>query len=208
LVRHDRCGLDALIVGAPVDDGLLDLFAVEVFGYSALGEGGYFGVGGEAEADVLVDGEGVDEAELIFREEVGEAKLLFEADEAVLVLEGVAAEDSSHDEKHDRHDDPPEVHVGEAGPAVDGGVDREDQVQQQHGQDEEVKRRVESRVVLERLWLSHSSDDRAVFVSLRIGETIGAVFPGKTASKFILPRTPTGKLLPLLLGEIVCIRVR
>jgi hypothetical protein len=27
-----------------------------------------------------------------------------------------------------------------------------------------VKRRVESRVVLERLWLSHSSDDRAVFV--------------------------------------------
>jgi hypothetical protein len=27
-----------------------------------------------------------------------------------------------------------------------------------------VKCRVESRVVLERLWLSHSSDDRAVFV--------------------------------------------
>ena len=49
----------------------------------------------------------------------------------------------------------------EAGPAVDGGVDGEDQVEQQQRQQEEVKLRVESRVVLERLWLSHSSDDSA-----------------------------------------------
>ena len=153
--------LDALVVGAPSDNSLLDLLAVQVFGDGALGEGGDFGVGGEAEADVLIDGEGVDEAELVFGEKVGEAKLLFETDEAVLVLEGVAAKDSSHDEEHDRHDDPPQVHVGKVGPAVDGRVDGEDQVQQQHRQDEEVKRRVEARVILEGLWLSHSSDDSA-----------------------------------------------
>ena len=62
-LRSTVCfSLDAVVVGAPVGDGLLDLFAVEVFGYGALGEGGYFGVGGEAQAYELVDGEGLDEA--------------------------------------------------------------------------------------------------------------------------------------------------
>jgi hypothetical protein len=151
--------LYAVVVRAPVGDTLLDLLAVEVFGYGALGEGGDFGVGGEAEAYELVDGEGVDEAELVFREEVGEAELLFEADEAVLVLEPVAAEDAGHDEEQDRHDDPPQVHGDVAGPGVDGRVDREDQIQQQRRQDEEVKRRVEARVIFERLQLGHSCDD-------------------------------------------------
>ena len=170
-----------MVVGAPGDDGLLDLFAIEVLGDGALGEGGDFGVGGEAETNELVDGEGVDEAELIFGEEVSKAELLFEADKAVLVLERVAAKEAGHDEEHERHDNPPEVHVGEAGPAVDGFVDGEDEVQQQDRQDEEVKRRVEARVVLERLWLSHSSDDRADFVSLRTGWALGGVFFGKMA---------------------------
>jgi len=161
LVGHHRCELDALVVGAPGSDGLLDLLAVEVFGDGAVGEGGYFGVGGEAEANELVDGEGVDEAELVFRQEVGEAELFFEADEAVLVLEGVAAEDAGHDEEQDRHHDPPQVDVDAAGPGVDGRVDREDEVQQQHRQDEEVKRRVEARVIFERLRLSHRCDDSA-----------------------------------------------
>jgi hypothetical protein len=156
--------LDALVVGAPVGDGFLDLLAGEVFGDGALSEGGDFGVGGETEADVLVDGEGVDEAELIFGEEVGEAKLLFQTDETVLVLEGVAAAEAGQDEQHDRHHDPPEALVPVDGPVVDGPVDREDEVQQQHRQDEEMKRRVESRVVFERLWLSHSDDDSAGWV--------------------------------------------
>jgi len=67
---------DALVVGAPVEDGLLDLLAVKVLGDSALGEGDYFGVGGETQPDELVGGEGFDQAELIIIDEVGEAKLL------------------------------------------------------------------------------------------------------------------------------------
>jgi len=68
---------------------------------------------------------------LIIVDEVGEAKLLFETDEAVLILERVAAGEAGHAKKHDRHDDPPEVHVGEAGPAVDGRVDGDDQIEQE-----------------------------------------------------------------------------
>ncbi len=75
-----------MIVGAPCGNGLLDLLAGQIFGDGSLGEGGDFGVGGEAEADVLIDGEGIDEAELLFVEEVGEAQLFFEADEAVLIF--------------------------------------------------------------------------------------------------------------------------
>jgi len=90
--------------------------------------------------------------------------LLFETDETVLVLDGVAAEEFGHGKDHDRHDDPPEVGVGEAGPGVDGGVDREEEVQQQQRNDEEVERWVAARVVLEGLWLCHSSDDSARLV--------------------------------------------
>lgn len=39
---------DALVVGAPVDDGLLDGLGVHVFGEGSVGEVGEFGVGGEA----------------------------------------------------------------------------------------------------------------------------------------------------------------
>ena len=153
-----------MVIGAPVDDGLFDLFAVEVLDDGALGEGGDFGVGGEAQADELVDGEGFDETELIVVEEVGETKLLFETDEAVLVLESVAAGEAGHAEEHDCHDDPPQVSVHVAGPGMDGRVDCEDQIQQQQRYQNEVKLRVESRVVLEGLWLSHSSDDSAGWV--------------------------------------------
>ena len=134
---------------------MLDLLAVEVFGDGALGEGGYFGVGGETEADELVDGEGVDEVELIFGEQVGEAELLFEADEAILVLERVAAEDAGHGEEHERDHDQPQVDEDVVGPSVDDHVDGKDYIEQEHGCDEEVERRVEARVVLERLWLCH-----------------------------------------------------
>ncbi len=153
-----------MVVGAPGGDGLLDLLAVEVFGGGALGEGGYFGVGGEAEADELVDGEGIDEVELVFVEEVGEAELFFEANEAVLIFEGVSAGDAGHEEEDDGHDDPPEMGVGEAWPGVDGGVDGGDEVEQQQGHQDEVERGVEARVVLERLRHRHRSDDSAGWV--------------------------------------------
>ena len=154
-------GLDAVVVGAPGGDELLDLLAVEVFGDGAVGQGGYFGVGGEAEADELVDGEGVEEAELVFGEKVGEAELLFEADKAFVVLEGVGAKEAGHGEEDDRHQDHPQVDDDVVGPGVHGHEDGEDHVEEQQRRDEEVKGWVEARVVLERLWLSHSCDDNA-----------------------------------------------
>ena len=140
---------------------MLDLFAGEVFGYGALGQGGNFGVRGEAQADELIDGQGVDEVELVFGEKVGEAELLFEADDAVLIFESIAAREAGQDEENDGHDDPPEVAVSEEGPGVDGRVDCEAEIQEEKRKDEEVKGRIEARVVLEGLRLSHSSDDSA-----------------------------------------------
>ena len=72
---------------------------VEVFGDGAAGEGGELGVGGEAQGDVLVDGEGVERPSWSSGSEGGEAELLFEADDAVLVLEGVAAGEVDHAER-------------------------------------------------------------------------------------------------------------
>ena len=42
-----------------------------------------------------------------------------------------------------------------AGPSVNCGIDGKDEVEQQHWQDEEVKRRIEASVVLKSLWGSH-----------------------------------------------------
>ena len=49
--------LDAVVVGAPVGDGLFDGFGFELLGEGAVGEGGDLFVGGEAEGDELADGE-------------------------------------------------------------------------------------------------------------------------------------------------------
>ena len=93
--------------------------------------------------------------ELVGREEGGEAKALFEADDAVLHFEGTAAGDACHDEEDDGHDDPPEMCVLVAGPVVNGDVDAEDEVEQEHGQEKEVKGRIEAGVVLEVLRSGH-----------------------------------------------------
>ncbi len=80
-----------MIVGAPVDDALLDGFGFEVLGEGFADEGGELGVGGEAEGDELGDGELVDVGAVLGGEQRGEAETLFEADDAVLHLEGAAA---------------------------------------------------------------------------------------------------------------------
>ena len=49
---------DAAVVFAPGDDGCLDLLFGELFADSAAGERGQLRVGGEAQADVLAQGEG------------------------------------------------------------------------------------------------------------------------------------------------------
>jgi hypothetical protein len=150
--------LDAVVVGAPGYDGLLDLFGVEVFGDGAGGKCGDFGVGGEAQGDELIEGELVDDAELTFGQQVGEAELFFEADDAVLVLEGVATRLAGKDKEKDRHGYPPEMVmvIGRPGvPGADGRVDGEREVEEQHRDEEEVEEWVEARVVFEVLRLGH-----------------------------------------------------
>ena len=118
-------------------------------------EGGELGVGGETEGDELLDGELVDVGAVGGGEERGDAETLFEADDAVLHFDGAAASDACQDEEDDGHDDPPEMESPVGRPMVDGGVDGEDEVDQEQGQNEEVKGRVEAGVVLEVLRGGH-----------------------------------------------------
>jgi hypothetical protein len=146
---------DAVIVGAPVDDALLDGLGFEVLGQGFADQGWEFGVGGEAESDELFDGELVNVGAVFGGEECGEAETLFEADDAVLHFGGAAASDAGHDKKDDGHRNPPEMGVGVPRPCVHGGVDGEDEVEQKHGQDEEMKERVPAFVVFDVLWSGH-----------------------------------------------------
>jgi hypothetical protein len=149
--------LDALVIGTPVDDGFLDGLGIHVLGEGAVGEVGELGVGGEAEGDELGDGELVDVGAVGGGEECLEAETLFEADDAVLGFERVVAGETSYQEKDDGHDDPPEIGVLVGGPAVDGDVDGEDEIEDQQRDDDEVKGRMEARVVFEVLWGGHTA---------------------------------------------------
>jgi hypothetical protein len=141
-------GLDAVVVGAPVGDAFLDGFRLEVLSEGLADEGGELGVGSEAEGDELFGGELVDVGAVFGGKERGETETLFDADDAVLDLEGIFPAEASHEEEDDGHDDPPEMSVRVARPLVNGAVDGEDEVEQEYGQDEEVKGRMEARVVL------------------------------------------------------------
>jgi hypothetical protein len=146
-----------VVVATPVDDALLDGFGFEVLSEGFADQGRELGVGGEAESDELLNAELVNVSAIFGGQESGEAETLFEADDAVLHFDGAAASDARHDEEDDGHSDPPEKESPVGGPVVDGEVDGEDEVEQKHGQDEEVKGWIEARVVLEvlRSWHWH-----------------------------------------------------
>jgi hypothetical protein len=148
-ITDDDRRLDAVVVGAPVDDAGFDGLGLEVLGEGFVDEVGNFGVGGEAEGDELTGGELVDVGAVGGWEERGEAEALFEADDAVLHLHGAFARDAGHDEEYDGHDDPPDMFVAVGGPSVDGDVDGEDEIEGEEGDDEEVKGGVEAGVVLD-----------------------------------------------------------
>ena len=138
-----------MVVASPVDDALLDGLGFEVLGESLADEGGEFVVGGEAEGDELLDRELIDVGAIFGRKKCVEAQTLFEADDAVLRDEGSVPGAAGHDEEDYGHRDPPEMKSPVLGPVVDGDVDGEDEVEQKHGQNEEVKGWIEARVVLE-----------------------------------------------------------
>ena len=144
-----------MVVGAPVDDALLDGLGFEVLGQGFADEGWELGVGGEAERDELRDGELVDVGAVFGGEESCKAETLFETDDAVLHFDGPAASDAGHDEEDDGHGDPPEMSVFVAGPGVHGGIYGEDEVEQEQGQHEEMKERIPARIVFVVLWGGH-----------------------------------------------------
>jgi hypothetical protein len=146
-----------VVVASPVDDAFLDGLGFEVLGEGSVSQGGEFVVGGKAECDELFDRELIDMGTILGWKECVEAQALFEADDTVLDAEGAVSCAAGHDEEDDGHCDPPEMESPVLGPVVDGDVNREDEVEQKHGQDEEVKGWIEARVVLEvlRSWHWH-----------------------------------------------------
>ncbi len=154
-------GLDAVVVSAPVDDALFDSFRFEVLGEGLAEERGKFIIGGEAERNELLDAELVDVDAIFGRQECVEAEAFFEANDAVLRDEGAVTTALGDHEDDEGHEDPPQEKSTVLGPVVNGDVDGEDEVQQKHGQNEEVKGRIEAAVVLEVLWGRHWSPLRS-----------------------------------------------
>jgi hypothetical protein len=144
-----------VVVSAPADDAFLDGLGFEVLGECPADKGGEFVVGGKAESDELPDRELIDVGAIFGWKECVEAQALFEADDSILCPESLGSGDTGHHEEDDGHDNPPEEKNAVLGPVVDGDVDGEDQVEQEHGQDKEMKGRIEARVVLEVLWSGH-----------------------------------------------------
>ena len=122
-----------MVVGAPVDDGLLDGLWLHVFGKGSVGECGELVVGGEAESDELTDGELVNVGTLLSGEECAETKAFLESDDAILNLERAIPQAKSHQYEDDGHDDPPEENSPVIGPVVNGDVDGEDDVEKENG---------------------------------------------------------------------------
>ena len=147
--------LDAVVVGAPVGDVLLDGFGFEVLGDGLVDEGGKFRVRGEAEGDDLLDVELLDVGEVGWWEEAGEAEVLFEADDAVLDFQVVDAGLRGEDEECSGDDDPPEMKVAMMMPVKDGDGDHDNEIDDEDGKDEEVHGRIDATVILEALGCGH-----------------------------------------------------
>jgi len=126
-IRGGLCSSDAEVVGAPGLNAGFDLLFGEVLAEGTFGEGGELGVGGEAEGDELALGEGVGGG--VGHAESGEAETLFEADEAVLCLEGGVAGVAGDEEESDGEDDPEDGEVDVPGVILDRVEDGETQVQ-------------------------------------------------------------------------------
>jgi hypothetical protein len=149
------CLLDAVVVGAPVDDVLFDGFGFEALGDGFVDEGGKLGVGGETESDDLLDVELLDVGVVVGWKERGEAKGLFEADDAVLDFEVVDAGLHGENDESGRDGDPPEMKVAVMMPVMNGDRDGDEEIDEKDRKDEEVHRGIETAVVFVALGCGH-----------------------------------------------------
>lgn len=147
--------LDAVVVGAPVGDVLLDGFGFEALGDGFVDEGGKLGVGGEAEGDDLLDVELLDVGEIGWWEEAGETEVLFEANDAILHLEVVDTGLCGENDEGGGDDDPPEMKRAVFVPVMDGEVDGDEEVDDEYGEDEEVHGWIGAAVIFEALRCGH-----------------------------------------------------
>jgi hypothetical protein len=148
--------LDAVVIGAPVDDVLLDGFGFEALGDGFVDECGKLGVGGEAEGDDLLDIELLDVGEVGGWQERRETEMFFEADDAVLHFEVVDAGFRGEDDEGSGDDDPPEMKIAMMMPVMDGDGDGDDEIDKEDGKDEEVHGWIEAAVILEALGCGHN----------------------------------------------------
>ena len=153
--KKSKCELDAVIIGAPVDDVLLDGFGLEALSEGLVNQGGKFGVGGEAEGDDLLDVELMGVGEVGWGQQRCEAELFFEADDAVLNFQVVDAGLRGEDDECSRDDDPPEMKIAVMMPVLDGDGDRDNEIDNEDGKDEEVHRWIEATMILEALRCGH-----------------------------------------------------
>jgi hypothetical protein len=160
-----RRGLDAVGVGAPGLDVLLDRLGVEVFSNGFADEGGQFCVGSKAEGDELAQGDPIDEGMLGGGKQGGEAKTLFQANDAVLIFGGVAAGEHGPEQEDDGKGDQPEMEEESAMSLVDGYEEGDGKVEQEEdAQDEE--RRISAGVVTVCLGRGHEGSYQVGAVSI------------------------------------------
>lgn len=147
---------DAPVVGAPVLDALLDLFASEVLLEGLFSESNDFVVGSKAESNQLIFRELVDLGVPLGGGEGLETKALFQTNDAVLHLERVGADAEHGDEDCDGKEDEPlgiDSPVTEAGAVkLVGEFDCNDQVDDEDRRQNHVVRRVKTGMLLEALW--------------------------------------------------------
>lgn len=143
------------MVGPPVDDALLDGFGFEVLGEGAMHQGGEFGVGGEAEGDELAGGELVDVGKLVGRDQGGYAEPFFEADDPVLRSDCILAAEKSQKDERQRHDDPPKIKVAMCWPVMDGGVNREHEIEDKERHQDEMEGRIAANMIAGALRFGH-----------------------------------------------------
>jgi len=128
---------------------LFDGFGLEILGEGFADERGELVVGGEAQGDQLFDGELVDVSAIFSGKKGGEAEALFETDDAVLRSQSAVTGSPCHHEEDYRQGDPPKAKSPVGRPVVNGYINGEDKVEQEHRQNEEVKRRIPACVVFE-----------------------------------------------------------